>query len=192
MKFIRRYWWKAALAAVALLCLLVLAGLTFPSYLLCVETRPTKADCIVVLGGDVETRALQAGQLYLARTAPKILVSGGGDCELGQNVLLAAGVPKEAVQTECESKDTMQNAEFSVKLLKAQGASRAIIVTSWFHSRRALACFRKAAPDIVFYSCPIVSDRQKGPWHDKYERRRVLREYAKIGWYWVRYGVSPI
>ena len=34
------------------------------------------------------------------------------------------------------------------------GAQRVIIVTSWYHSRRALACFEHYAPDMKFYSRP--------------------------------------
>jgi hypothetical protein len=39
-------------------------------------------------------------------------------------------------------------------LLRQMGAKRVIIVTSWYHSRRALACFEHYAPDIKFYSRP--------------------------------------
>jgi uncharacterized SAM-binding protein YcdF (DUF218 family) len=192
MKILRKGGWKVALATVAVLGLLGFAGLLFSSYLLCVDTGPATADCIVVLGGETPMRAAHAAQLYQAGSAPKILVSGSGDCRLGRKVLLAAGIPESVIQTECESTDTMQNARFTMKVLKAQSASHVIIVTSWFHSRRALACFRKAAPDVVFHSCPILSANPKRLWPDRYERKVVLREYVKIGWYWVRHGVAPI
>jgi uncharacterized SAM-binding protein YcdF (DUF218 family) len=66
-----------------------------------------------------------------------------------------------------------------------------ILVTSWFHSRRALKCFRHHAPDIEFVSRPTIVDLPNSHWPNKYERGWVLTEYTKLLYYWVRYGVSP-
>jgi uncharacterized SAM-binding protein YcdF (DUF218 family) len=63
-------------------------------------------------------------------------------------------VPEKVIMLECGSHTTRENAEFSIPLLRQIGAHRVIIVTSWYHSRRALMCFEHYAPDIKFYSRP--------------------------------------
>lgn len=76
--------------------------------------------------------------------------------------------------------------------MRALGVRRAIVVTSWFHSRRALHCFRHYARDIEFISLPTREDLPKAHWPNRYERGWVMSEYLKLGYYWVRYGISPV
>jgi uncharacterized SAM-binding protein YcdF (DUF218 family) len=88
---------------------------------------------------------------------------------------------------ECGSHTTLENAKFSVPLLRKLGAKRVIIVTSWYHSRRALACFKHFAPEIQFYSRPV--EYQYNQWHRPGGYAR--EEYKKLLGYWLRYGVCP-
>ncbi len=186
--------WRGAAVAVALSGLLALAmigGLYWSKTLLTIEHKPSPGDVIVVLGGEPTYRPARALELYNQRLASSIIVSGHGEAEEIGNWFAAKGVPRRGIKTEPKSVSTHQNAEFTVPLLRAQDARRIIIVTSWFHSRRALACFRKAAPEIEFISLPTVADRPDPHWPSRYERVSVLREYVKLLGYWVRYGVSP-
>jgi uncharacterized SAM-binding protein YcdF (DUF218 family) len=76
--------------------------------------------------------------------------------------------------------------ESSLGRTSAAPCHRAIIVTSWYHSRRALRAFRKAAPEIEFYSRPSYfgypgsADRGNAKAVRKYARA----EYVKLVWYW--------
>jgi len=45
---------------------------------------------------------------------------------------------------EGRSRDTNENARFSVAMLQAEGITRVVLVTHGFHQRRALAAFRRA------------------------------------------------
>jgi uncharacterized SAM-binding protein YcdF (DUF218 family) len=72
------------------------------------------------------------------------------------------------------------------------GAHRVIIVTSWFHSRRALACFEHYAPDIQFYSRPSYLDYSEAKWNQKGISGNLKSEYVKLLGYWVCYGVCPL
>jgi len=166
-------------------------GLYWSGSLLTIEHKPASADVMVILGGEWVYRPKYTLELYEQRLAPYIIVSGDGDTHEIKRWLAAKNLPEAAIRTEQRSVNTKQNAEFTVPLLREQKARRVILVTSWFHSRRALACFRKAAPEIEFISLPTIADRPKSHWPNRYERKMVLREYLKLGWYWVRYGVWP-
>ena len=166
-------------------------GLYFSSSLLCRTSQQPHGDVMVVLGGEMIHRPSRAAELFANGVAPRVLVSGFGDCDEVKRELEGRGVPSAAIETECESKNTSQNARFCIKRLREQGARRVVIVTSWFHSRRALNCFQHYAHDIEFVSAPTVADLPSRHWPAKYERSWVMIEYFKLVYYFFRYGVSP-
>jgi uncharacterized SAM-binding protein YcdF (DUF218 family) len=169
------------------------AALFFPQDLLTVESGPVKADVLVVLGGSNNAdRVRRAAELYLAGAAPRVLCSGLGNCEANQAQLEKAGVPASAIRLENQSRNTLENAQFSVPILRRLGAKHVIIVTSWYHSRRARGCFEHYAPDLGFYSRPAYGGAPIPPWRPQAIRGHVRGEYLKLLGYWVRYGVSPI
>jgi len=174
-----------------LLFLLVVVALIFPQSFLCVDSGPVKADVIVVLGGGSHERPERAAELFQEQAAPRIIISGQGDCEINRRLLLAADVPAKTIELENRSKTTRENAQFTVKLLREQKLKRVILVTSWYHSRRALACFRHYAPEIRFYSRPSYFSSTRTEWSHNRIGSRVRLEYAKLAGYWVRYGVCP-
>jgi uncharacterized SAM-binding protein YcdF (DUF218 family) len=146
------------------------------------------ADALVVLGGESWTRPQRAAELFQQGAAPRVVVCGDGDCEDSRRMLEIRGVPDSAIQIECKSGSTKENAEFCAPLLRQAGAKRVIIVTSWYHSRRALNTFQKFAPEISFYSCPTRYERVSW-WPGGYERRRIWQEYTKFVYYKVRWGI---
>ena len=182
---------RTALVAFLLLLLLVAAAIFFPQPFLCVDSGPVKADVIVVLGGGLHERPERAAELFKEHAAPRIIVSGLGDCENHRRLLVQAGVPANAIELETQSRTTRENAQFTVKLLHEQKLSRVILVTSWYHSRRALACFQHYAPEIKFYSRPSYVDYARADWPGRRFARRVYLEYLKLFGYWIGYGVRP-
>jgi uncharacterized SAM-binding protein YcdF (DUF218 family) len=187
----RKWFIKIALVLLGLLLLLAAAAIIFPQPFLCVDSGPVKADMIVVLGGGAHERPERAAELFKEHAAPRIIVSGYGDCEINRYLLVAAGVPAKAVELENKSRTTKENAQFTVQLFREQKLKRVIIVTSWYHSRRALACFRHYAPEIKFYSRPSYFASTRADWSHNPIGRRIWLEYAKLIGYWIRYGVCP-
>jgi len=185
----RRLLWISLGAVVALL-VAALACYLFPHQILTVDSGPVKADALVVLGG-IPDRAGHAAELFKQGDAPEILVSGNGDCVSNEKLLEQDGVTNAAIILECSSHTTRENAEFSIALLRAQGAKSAIIVTSWYHSRRALSCFRHYAPEIQFYSRPSHYAYARSEWSRAGIWRYIRLEYMKILGYWLRYGICP-
>ena len=180
-----------ALALAALFLALAAAAFFLPQQLLCVDSGPAKADVIVLLGGGLGERPARAAELFREHAAPRIIVSGFGDCEINRRILLKAGVPANAIQLEDRSRTTMENAGFTIQLLRAENVHRVILVTSWYHSRRALACFEHEAPEIQFYSRPSYFGFARTDWPHKKIERRIYLEYPKLAGYWLRYGVQP-
>jgi uncharacterized SAM-binding protein YcdF (DUF218 family) len=105
--------------------------------------------------------------------------------------LIEAGVPSGFIETENESRTTKENAIDAVRLLRKQGAHRVIIVTSWYHSRRALACFEHYGPELQFFSRPSYFAYQQTDWSRQKIRHRIYLEYPKVVGYWMCYGVRP-
>ena len=173
------------------LILLALAAFLFPQKLLTLDSGPVKADVLVVLGGGLNERPERAAELFKEGVALKVLVSGTGDCEANAQCLVRNGVPKGAITLEDNSVSTLENAEFSVPMLRRMGARRVIIVTSWYHSRRALACFRHFGPEIIFYSRPTYFGYQRRDWGKHDIGGELKFEYLKLLGYWVYYRIAP-
>jgi uncharacterized SAM-binding protein YcdF (DUF218 family) len=188
----RKWVLRIALTLVILISALIVVAVAFPQKLLTVESGPVKADVLIVLGGGTGSheRAGRAVELFKAQEAGRIIVSGEGDAEINQRTLVSGGVPASAVQLEPKSRTTRENAEFTIQLLRAQKVHSAIIVTSWYHSRRALDCFEHYAPEIKFYSRPSYFGFKRSDW-TRLLKKRIYLEYVKLGGYCLRYGVSP-
>lgn len=121
------------------------------------------ADAIVILGGattgqshfgrganygEAADRLIVGAELYYAKKAPVIVLSGGSvppelpEAEHMATTLRALGVPDNALLLESHSLTTAENAQLSAKLLKQSGYQHILLVTSGTHMRRALALFQ--------------------------------------------------
>ncbi len=166
-------------------------GVVFAQRLLLVEALPQPADAIVVLGGGLADRPNLAASLFKCGVAPLIIVTGAGDCLENKQFLMRLGIPETAVTLDCDARNTNENAQNAIRLLRAQRAQRVVIVTTWYHARRALATFQFYGPDLRFIPVSTYAhlvDRSRPTW---YGASFAFREYLKLGWYFVRYGIAP-
>lgn len=188
----RRKWLlRTSFVAVVLLILTIVAAIFFPQQVLCVDSGAVKAEAIIVLGGGSGERPERAAELFKEHDAPRIILSGLGDDEINRRLLLKSGVPANVIQLEDKSRTTRENAEFTVKLLRAEKIHSAIIVTSWYHARRALKCFEHFAPEMKFYSRPSYFAFARADWTRKGIARSMRWEYVKLPGYWICYGICP-
>ena len=190
----RKWFLKISLALLAFFLLLAIVAFFSPQWFLCVDSGPVKGDIIVVLGGGLHERPERAAELFRERAAPRIILSGLGDCAINRRLLIGAGVPAGVIEMEDQSRTTQENAIFTIQRLRKSNslpAKHVIIVTSWYHSRRALACFRHYAPDIQFYSRPSYFAYARADGSRKGIANRIRWEYAKLFGYWARYGIWP-
>ena len=175
--------WLLALALVALVVAVLCAR-----PLLYVQTRPKvkPAPVLIVLGGESGERTDRALELMRAGSAPQILFSGAGSEPLAKTKLREAKISETRLLLESKSTSTFENAQFTAARLRELKITNAILVTSWYHSRRALSSFRKYAPEIEFLSAPVPRTK---PW--KFERGYIASEYLKTVAYALRYGIWP-
>lgn len=163
----------------------------YPEKFLCVDSGRVSGDVIVLLGGGVHERPLRAVELYKQHAAARIIITGAGDDELNRQILLQNGVPASAIEVENQSKTTRENAVNTLKLLRAEHVNRAILVTSWYHSRRAEKTFEHYGPDILFYSRPSYFGFATEDWKKNGTGKRMRLEFLKIPAYWIRFGINP-
>ena len=171
--------------------LLAISAYFYPEKFLCVESGKVSADVIIVLGGGSHERPLRAAELFKEHAAPRIILTGEGDDQVNRQILLTAGVPDSSIEIESKSTTTRENAEFTVKLLRAEKIQRAILVTSWYHARRAEKTFEHFAPELKFYSRPSYFGFARNDWEKSGITKRMRLEFLKLPGYWVRYGVNP-
>lgn len=118
-------------------------------------------------------RLLQAVELYERGKIKKIFFVGGSgsitykdhkEAPLVKKYLLLLGIPEQDILIESESKNTHENAKFSKAILeKEQLHGKFLLITSGFHMRRSIACFKKEGVEVVAYSTDRYSGKRKFP-----------------------------
>jgi len=163
----------------------------YPEKLICVDSGPVRGDVLVVLGGGLHERPVRAAQLFQQGVAPRVIISGAGDDSINRRLLLENGVPASVIEVEAKSATTRENALFTIERLRAENVKTVVLVTSWYHARRALKTFEHYAPDIQFYSRPSYFAFDREDWLKHGNGRRMRMEFVKLPGYWIRYGVNP-
>ncbi|MEL4071117.1 YdcF family protein [Ochrobactrum sp. GPK 3] len=169
-----------------------LAAMFFSEPLLALPDDGSRADVIVVPGGDGPPRAEQAARLWKEGRSPYILVTGDVDCLFNKQIIVREGVPPSAILAECYSGSTWQNALYSAPMMREINAKSALIVTNWYHSRRAVASFRAVCPQMRFMSAPVNdSDVHIGFPTTRTDAEVIAKEYVKLGWYLLSGRIFP-
>lgn len=116
----------------------------------------TRADAIVVLGGNSRTRPQEAADLYRKGLAKKVLVSrtgrldqsatgiGPSDWELNRAALLKLGVSASAIETFGKANATTREEAIALREWTEQNAASVFIIpTEIFSARRVQWIFRR-------------------------------------------------
>ncbi|KIL42529.1 hypothetical protein SD70_00115 [Gordoniibacillus kamchatkensis] len=150
-------------------------------------TGTTGADCIVLLtggatlgtpniGGELgHVSSSTAGRLVtaarLARdTGLPLIVSGGqvfaasaNEAEAVRRELLGLGIPDRQIRLERTSRNTEENAANTARLMRANGFTRPLLVTSAWHMPRALALFSREGVAAVPVPTDYAADGSLSP-----------------------------
>nr|WP_252263714.1 YdcF family protein [Paracidobacterium acidisoli] len=140
------------------------------------NTRRTHFDAIIVLGytansdgsisDDARSRVLAGIREYRAGVAPRLLFTGGPahnrfvEADVMAAFAESQGIPASAILEERQAQDTIQNAYYSVAILRAHGWSSAEIVTAPYHIPRSA---------LIFSHFPIEWRAKAGAWPPEYD-----------------------
>ncbi|MFL6334317.1 MAG: YdcF family protein [Pyrinomonadaceae bacterium] len=177
---------------------------------LIVRDAPARADAIAVLGGSstyVE-RARLAARLYAEGRAPVLLLTDDGQrggwsvaeqrnprfVELAAEELRRAGVPPERIEVVTPSAaGTFEEAALLRQYAEGRGLHSVAVVTSGYHSRRALWTLRRAfAGSGVEVGVEPVEPGEQSPraavwWLYPLGWQLVAGEYVKLIYYRLRH-----
>ncbi|MFZ7128682.1 MAG: YdcF family protein [Desulfobacterales bacterium] len=156
------------------------------------ESAHPAADAIIVLGAPVRpdgtpgealrSRTDHGIRLFWRRVAPRLVLSGGArrhpppEALVMKSLVIAGGVPPDAVLVEDRSRTTFENALNCAHIFREHGWRSAIIVTDDFHCFRAGLMFRAAGLAVRTSPCPPSGTAvQRLGW--------ILRELPALIWY---------
>jgi len=186
-----RYRKSTPILAAVLLAGAILFAL-FAGKLLVVDS-PQRSDVIVVLAGETDRRPTLGLQLLDKGMAPRVLIDVPAETKIYEfsqvelaeryvhDVPEAASVkvcPIEGLSTRDESHD-VQNC------LAREPGKRVLIVTSDFHTRRALSIFRHELPGETFSVAAAYDDSQFGArwWTHRQWAKTCLNEWLRLIWW---------
>ncbi|HXX80876.1 MAG TPA: YdcF family protein [Thermodesulfovibrionales bacterium] len=180
--------------------------------------RNPEGDVIILLGGGVNDvvpdlsgigtpseemlgRIITAVRLQRRLDIP-IIVSGGSvfkdkaaEAPIVKRFLVDLGVAERKVIIEEKSRDTIENARYTVEICGARGYSKPLLVSSASHMKRALLSFRNAGMEVSPFPAGFKSvGRERYAWEDFLpnagELKKVstaMREYAGLLYYRAAY-----
>ena len=162
------------------------------------ENQLQKADLIIVPGSSHPQLPEKAVSLYKKGYSTKILFTGGlnpksgrNDCDLGQEIALAEGVPSQDIYCENKSTNTKENAIEARKLIQAKRlkSKTILLVCKTYHARRLQMTFGKIFPKSRLFFIPVIDKRKITKfnwWESKEKADMVMDELRKIGEYFLK------
>jgi uncharacterized SAM-binding protein YcdF (DUF218 family) len=177
-----------------------------------------KGDVIVLLGGgardmapdmsgtgapsgDMLERLVTAVRLQKALGIPVIVSGGSGfstkapEAPIVRRFLIDLGVPSQQVIVEDKSRDTIENARYTAKIINDFKLKKPILVTSAYHMQRSVFSFERAKLRVVPFPAGFRTwkPRQYG-WEDYFpdadallDSTIALKEHIGILFYKVAY-----
>lgn len=174
----------------AIIALLFLFG-TYAGQFLIID-KPQTSDVIVVLAGGTDLRIEHGIHLLDQHYGRRLLVDvsaadkvyGFSEVQLAQKYIESLPeansiqvCPIEGLSTKDESRD--------VERCLSSSEHRVLIVTSEFHTRRALDIFRHEIPGITFSTGAAFDTTQFGPhwWEHRQWAKTCLDEWLRVIWW---------
>ncbi len=180
--------WLRRVFLLVLVCVFLYVGAVFflDRTLPLSNTSATHFDTLIVLGypaqrdgtprPEMRERVMEGVREYRAGVAPRIIVTGGAahnhyvEADVMAKLAESQGVPAAAILKENQAKDTIQNAYYSVQIMKGHGWHSAEVISSHSHLPRA---------SLIFAHFPIAWRMHAAPTPPEYG----LLHRAAAEWY---------
>ncbi len=137
------------------------------------NTSLTRFDAIIVLGTPADSdgnptptqlaRVTEGVHEYERGVAPRLIVTGGAaanhfvEAQVMAKTAHAQGIPESAIFIEPEAKNTIQNACYAVRIMKAHGWRSAEVVSSASHLPRAGIIFSRLPLEWRTHAAPPLT-----------------------------------
>ena len=171
-----------------------------------VVEKPKKADVIVVLGGDAFVRIQLALRLFMEGWAPHVAITTDADWQIFARTetqlaeeFVRSLPPDFARATHVlpmTADSTLEEAAAIGQYMDVIGASSALLVTSDFHTRRALSIFSRALPEKQFGIRGAADTSKFGVcwWKKRVWAKRALGESTRLAWWFLvdRWRCHPV
>jgi uncharacterized SAM-binding protein YcdF (DUF218 family) len=155
--------------------------------------EPAKSDVIMVLAGDTDLRPARALGLLRQGYAPRIILNvpadakvfGWSEPELARKYV--DGLPEAQSISICSihGLSTKAEARDASLCLTQAGAKSVLLVTSDFHTRRALSTFKKEVPEHIYsVAATFNADEFGAQWWRHREWAKVnVDEWMRLSWW---------
>jgi hypothetical protein len=154
---------------------------------------PLPADVILVLAGETDRRPERALELLAQGYGKRVVLDVPTNAKIYQSTEIQLAqkyiqnLPQAASVTICpidglSTKDESKDAE---KCLAREGGKSVLIVTSDFHTRRALSVFRREIPGREYSVAAAHDDSKFGVkwWAHRQWAKTVLDEWLRLIWW---------
>jgi uncharacterized SAM-binding protein YcdF (DUF218 family) len=105
-------------------------------------------------------RQYPAARILYSGGNARLVLMGGIEADYAVDLFESLGIPRGRIETERQSRNTIENAEFSKALARPKPGERWLLVTSAYHMPRAIGVFRRAGFPVEAYP---VDWRTRGP-----------------------------
>jgi len=169
---------RAILISAAVLVVLVAWAMLARAFAPTGNTARSRFDAIIVLGSPADSegnptpqqlaRVTEAVHEYERGVAPRLIVTGGStrhgfiEAQVMTRTAEAMGVPLSSIYQEPEALNTIQNACYSERIMKAQGWRSAEVVSSASHLPRAGLIFSRTPLEWRTHAAPALEP--EGGW----------------------------
>jgi|ERR1039458_5316036 uncharacterized SAM-binding protein YcdF (DUF218 family) len=176
-----------------LIVFLILVALASQAARFLVVDEPEKSDAIVVLAGETKVRPARALELLRQGVAPRVfldaetrdLVYDQRLIEIAQKYVNDLGEANRVSVCPITSFSTNAEVDEVSRCLQPLGAHRVLIVTSEYHTRRALTIFRHRLPQYQFNAAAARDPAHFGEawWTNREWAKTTFDEWAKMLWW---------
>jgi len=155
-------------------------------------------DAILVLGHPADddgnpapeqlARVTEAVREYDRGVAPRILFTGGAvanqfvEADVMARTAAAQGIPPSAIFVETKSRDTIQNACYSARLMSNHGWRSAEVISSDYHLPRASMIFSHTALEWRMHASPPLQPGDAGSETPFLEVLKTMRYLVYANW----------
>jgi hypothetical protein len=155
--------------------------------------EPQKSDAVLVLAGETDHRPVRALELLAQGYAGQVVFDVPADGKVYESTYLqlaqswASSQPQSQLLTVCPIHGLSTKAEVFdvVECLRRTNVRSILLVTSDFHTRRALAIFRKEDPNRTFHVAAAYDPTQFGTqwWRHRQWAKTNVSEWLRLLWW---------